>query len=120
MRTQQQAFKAYYASMTDSELLATAENRESFIPIAQNAMNEELLRRRQLGAPADPRAKTDQPPAPPADPRKPPVLAMAHGAHVGATEDQVSMVGTVPERVNKHGEKIEDMAGTGEHDSLGG
>jgi len=38
----------------------------------------------------------------------------------GATEDQVSMVGTVPERVNKHGTKIEDLAGTGEHDSMGG
>jgi hypothetical protein len=30
------------------------------------------------------------------------------------------MVGTVPERVNKHGAKIEDMAGTGQLDSLGG
>jgi hypothetical protein len=30
------------------------------------------------------------------------------------------MVGTVPERINKHGIKIEDIAGTGEHDSLGG
>ena len=119
MRTQQQAFKAYYASMTDSELLATAANRKSFIPIAQNAMDEELLRR-QLTAPADPRAETNQPAAPPAGPGKPPESAMAHGASVGATEDQVSMVGTVPERVNNHGEKIEDMAGTGQHDSLGG
>lgn len=119
MRTQQQAFKAYYASMTDSELLATAENRESFIPTAQRAMDEELFRR-QLTAPAASRVETSPPPSPSADPGKPPVLAMAHGAHVGATEDQVSMVGTVPERVNKHGDKIEDMAGTGQHDSLGG
>ena len=119
MRTQQQAFKAYYASMTDSELLATAENRQSFIPIAQNAMDEEL-QRRHLTAPADPRVETSQPPALSADSGKPPLTAMAHGAGVGATEEQVSMVGTVPERVNKHGEKIEDMAGTGEHDSSGG
>lgn len=119
MRTPQQAFKTYYASMTDSELLATAENRQSFIPIAQNAMDEELLRRKLTGT-ADSRAATNQPPSPSAGPGKPPVLAMAHGASVGATEDQVSMVGTVPERVNKHGDKIEDMAGTGEHDSLGG
>ena len=119
MRTQQQAFKAYYASMTDSELLATAENRQSSIPIAQNAMDEELMRR-QLAPPDNPRVETGQAPALSAGPEKPPVLAMAHGASLGATEDQVSMVGTVPERVNKHGEKIEDMAGTGEHDSLGG
>lgn len=119
MRTQQQAFKAYYASMTDAELLATAENRQSFLPIAQSAMEEELLRR-QLTGPAAPSVETSQPPAPSAGPGKPPVLAMARGASVGATEDQVSMAGTVPERVNKHGEKIEDMAGTGGHDSLGG
>lgn len=119
MRNQQQAFKAYYASMTDSELLATAENRQSFIPIAQKAMDEELMRR-QLTAPDNPPVETSQPSAPSAGPEKPPVGAMAQGASVGATEDQVSMVGTVPERVNKHGDKIEDVAGTGEHDSLGG
>ena len=39
---------------------------------------------------------------------------------IGATEDQMSMVGIVPERINKHGTKIEDLAGTGQHDSLGG
>ena len=40
--------------------------------------------------------------------------------HIGATEDQVSMVGTLPERVNRCGTKLEDIAGTGQHDSLGG
>jgi len=40
--------------------------------------------------------------------------------HIGATEDQVSMVGTLPERIDNHGTKIEDIAGTGQHDSLGG
>ncbi len=44
---------------------------------------------------------------------------MSHGASGGATEDQVSMVGTVPERVNKHGEKIEDVVGTGTTHSEG-
>jgi hypothetical protein len=44
----------------------------------------------------------------------------ARVCHIGATEDQVSMVGIVPERVDKHGTKIEDIAGTGQHDSLGG
>jgi len=38
----------------------------------------------------------------------------------GATEDQMSMVGIVPERINKHGTKIEDLAGSVQHDSLGG
>ncbi len=42
------------------------------------------------------------------------------GAHIGATEDQVNMAGTVPERIDKHSAKIEEIAGTGQHDSLGG
>ena len=39
---------------------------------------------------------------------------------VGATEGKVDMRDTVPERINKQGAKVEDMAGTGEHDSQGG
>jgi hypothetical protein len=39
---------------------------------------------------------------------------------VGATEDQVDMKDTVPQRVNREGTKIEDLAGTGEQDSMGG
>jgi hypothetical protein len=39
---------------------------------------------------------------------------------VGATEGKVDMRDTVPERINKQGSKVEDMAGTGEHDSRGG
>lgn len=46
MPGQQQAFQAYYASMTDAELLAVANNRKSFIPVAQKMLAEELLRRR--------------------------------------------------------------------------
>jgi len=38
----------------------------------------------------------------------------------GATEDQVDMKGTVPQRINREGTKIEDLAGTGEQDSQGG
>jgi hypothetical protein len=30
------------------------------------------------------------------------------------------MKNTVPQRINKQGQKLEDMAGTGEHDSQGG
>ena len=37
-----------------------------------------------------------------------------------ATEDQVDMKDTVPQRVNREGTKIEDLAGTGEQDSKGG
>jgi len=38
----------------------------------------------------------------------------------GATEDQVDMRDTVPQRINREGTKIEDLAGTGEQDAKGG
>lgn len=44
----------------------------------------------------------------------------ARAASVGATEDQVNMRLTVPERINRAGTKVEDEAGTGVHDSQGG
>jgi hypothetical protein len=40
--------------------------------------------------------------------------------HIGATEEQVDMKDTVPQRIDKQGHKLEDIAGTGEHDSQGG
>jgi hypothetical protein len=43
-----------------------------------------------------------------------------HASAIGATEDQVDMKDTVPQRVNREGTKIEDLAGTGEQDSKGG
>src|ERR1700686_4633381 len=33
----------------------------------------------------------------------------------GSTDDKVDMAGTVPQHVDEHGTKIEDIAGTGEH-----
>ena len=42
------------------------------------------------------------------------------GSHGGATEDQVDMRDTVPQRIDRKGTKVEDKAGTGEHDSAGG
>ena len=39
---------------------------------------------------------------------------------MGATEDQVNTSEQVPQRIDDHGTKAEDLAGTGEHDSLGG
>ena len=36
------------------------------------------------------------------------------------TEDQVDMKDTVPQRIDQKGTKVEDKAGTGEHDSEGG
>jgi len=39
---------------------------------------------------------------------------------IGATEDQMDIRGTIAQRIDSHGTKIEDMAGTGEHDSNGG
>jgi uncharacterized protein (DUF302 family) len=38
----------------------------------------------------------------------------------GATEDQVNMQMTLPQRIDYRGTKIEDEAGTGAHDSPGG
>ena len=144
MRTPEQAFKAYYASMTDADLLAVARNRSSFIPLAQALLAEEVTKRKlempaaRPGAGSSPglfttlrqlfrrqtgsEPSTNPPPTPQPNetPVAPTTRPRARAAHAGATEDQVSMVGTVPERVNKHGAKIEDMAGTGQHDSLGG
>jgi hypothetical protein len=45
MATQEQAFRTYYSSMTDEELLAIAANRASFIDVAQKTMSAELSRR---------------------------------------------------------------------------
>ncbi len=39
---------------------------------------------------------------------------------IGATEGQVSIRGPVPQRIDCHGTKIEEIAGTGQHDSAGG
>lgn len=39
---------------------------------------------------------------------------------IGATEANISMVGTIPQRIDAKGSKVEDMAGTGSHDSQGG
>ena len=151
MQTPEEAFRKYYASMTDSDLLTVAENRNSYIRLAQALLAEEL-RRRQMApphiAPAEgessslftrlwrrircepaqcvrvnqasilPRSRTAAEPIAHNASR----LRQSRGGigHVGATEDQVSMVGTLPERMNGKGTKIEDIAGTGAHDSLGG
>ena len=39
---------------------------------------------------------------------------------VGATEDQIDMAGTIGQRIDKKGTKVEDEAGTGQIDSSGG
>lgn len=41
-------------------------------------------------------------------------------SRIGATEDQVDMRDTVPQRIDPKGTKVEELAGTGEHDSAGG
>jgi hypothetical protein len=41
----EQAFKAYYASMTDAELLRIAANKTSFIDVAQKILGDELMKR---------------------------------------------------------------------------
>ena len=39
---------------------------------------------------------------------------------IGATEDQMDARATIPQRIDKVGTKVEDLAGTGEQDSPGG
>jgi hypothetical protein len=39
---------------------------------------------------------------------------------IGATEDQVDMKGTIGQRIDKIGTKVEDVAGTGQIDASGG
>jgi uncharacterized protein (DUF302 family) len=55
-----------------------------------------------------------------------PAPAHAHAAAadryggLGATEEQISARATLPQRIDCKGSKVEDLAGTGEHDSQGG
>jgi len=44
----------------------------------------------------------------------------AHDVALGAREGQVSMRASIPQRIDCHGSKIEDIAGTGKPDALGG
>ena len=46
MGTQERAFRLYYASMTDAELLHNAANRTSFVETAQRVLDDELDHRR--------------------------------------------------------------------------
>ena len=59
MKRQEQAFRAYYSSMTDAELLQTAANRSSFIEVAQRLLAEEVTKRK-LGSPPAPLAPVRQ------------------------------------------------------------
>ena len=51
-------------------------------------------------------------------------LTLAAGGHaesgIGATEDQMNMHGTVGQRIDSRGSKVEELAGTGEQDARGG
>lgn len=41
-------------------------------------------------------------------------------SNIGATEDLMDIRGAVAQRIDSKGTKIEDLAGTGGHDSSGG
>ena len=55
-----------------------------------------------------------------------PQAVIAHAAHAalhysfGATEENMSVQSTVPQRIDCLGTKVEELAGVGEHDSAGG
>lgn len=55
---------------------------------------------------------------------QPPVFAAHAAAHtsnqLGAREDQMNVRGSIPQRIDCKGSKVEDLAGTGEHDAAGG
>ena len=57
---------------------------------------------------------------PAAEPEKAPKTPEQKLSVIGATEDQMNARATVPQRVDSHGTKVEDLAGTGEQDSPGG
>ena len=57
MTTQQQAFKVYYSSLTDAELMKIAANKRSFLDVAQEALANEL-RGRNL-TPSEPSPSAD-------------------------------------------------------------
>ena len=39
---------------------------------------------------------------------------------IGAREEEVDLKDTIPQRIDRKGTKVEDLAGTGEQDSPGG
>ncbi len=46
--------------------------------------------------------------------------AATHRGGLGATEDQMSVRGAIPQRIDCKGTKVEELGGTGSHDSQGG
>ncbi len=43
-----------------------------------------------------------------------------HHGGLGATEEQMSLRGAIPQRIDQRGTKVEELGGTGEHDAQGG
>ncbi len=46
--------------------------------------------------------------------------ASVHRDGLGATEEQMNSRGAIPQRIDSHGTKVEELGGTGEHDAQGG
>ena len=49
-----------------------------------------------------------------------PLRVGAEGAEHSATEDFVNMRASLPQRIDCHGTKVEELVGTGVHDAPGG
>ena len=49
-----------------------------------------------------------------------PAGSVLHRGGLGATEDQMSVRGAIPQRIDCKGTKVEELGGTGHHDSQGG
>ncbi len=82
-------------------------NRPDLTPLA--APLESLLRAIMEDA------ATEAPAAMPAERAAP-----GAGSSLGATEEQMNARGAIPQRIDAHGTKVEDLGGTGEHDTQGG
>ena len=57
MTAQQQAFKAYYSSLSDADLMKIAVNKRSFLEVAQEALVDELRGRNLV--PSEPSPSAD-------------------------------------------------------------
>jgi len=56
MTVQEEAFRAYYASLPDAQLLQIAANKGSFLAVAQQALAQELQRRKLVSSEPPPSA----------------------------------------------------------------
>ncbi len=90
-------------SVAEAQMAAGIRQRGALVQMARTVGRVLGKIRRQAGSAPSPGARRDR-----------------KLSGIGATEDQVNMTAQVPQHVDLHGTKIEDLAGVGSHDSQGG